>query len=163
VFITIECNELVPVTRKYFEDFDEGLTRTAGAYEVTKAEIIEFGEQFDPQPYHVDEDIAKETFDGLIASALHTLSICQRIVTDNLFQEAVTKTGAGFESVQCTTPVCPGDTLSVRMEILGKRRLESYPDRGLVRVQYTGLNQNDEKVLSTVALPFLERRAGPDS
>jgi acyl dehydratase len=151
------------VTNKYFEDFDEGLTREAGEYDVTKEEIIEFGERFDPQPYHVDEDIAEEVFDGLIASALHTLSICQKIVTDSLFQETVTKAGAGFESVQCTTPVYAGDTLSVRMKILEKRELESYPDRGLVRIQYTGLNQNDEEVLSTVALPFFQRRAAQES
>lgn len=151
------------MTNKYFEDFDEGLTREAGEYDVTKEEIIEFGERFDPQPYHVDEDIAEEVFDGLIASALHTLSICQKIVTDSLFQETVTKAGAGFESVQCTTPVYAGDTLSVRMKILEKRELESYPDRGLVRIQYTGLNQNDEEVLSTVALPFFQRRAAQES
>lgn len=151
------------MTKHYFEDFEEGLTKEAGAYEVTKDEIIEFGKRFDPQPYHVDEEVAKEVFGGLIASALHTLSICQRIVTDNLFQGTVTKAGAGFESVQCTAPVYAGDTLSVRMEIIEKKELESYPDRGLVRVQYTALNQNDEEVLSTVALPFFERRSAQES
>jgi acyl dehydratase len=151
------------VPQQYFEDFEEGLTREAGEYEVTKEEIVEFGRRFDPQPYHVDEDIAEEVFGGLIASALHTLSICQKIVTDNLFQEAVTKAGAGFESVQCTTPVYAGDTLSVRMEIVEKRELESYLDRGLVRVRYTGLNQDDEEVLTTVALPFFERRSAQDA
>lgn len=151
------------MTKQYFEDFDEGFIKEAGEYEVTKEEIIEFGERFDPQPYHVDEEVATEMFGGLIASALHTLSICQRIATDSLFQQAVTKTGAGFESVQCTAPVYAGDTLSVRIEIIEKRKLESYPDRGLVRVQYTALNQNDEEVLSTVGLPFFERRSAQDS
>ncbi|WP_254533602.1 MaoC/PaaZ C-terminal domain-containing protein [Natrinema gelatinilyticum] len=146
------------MTQLYFEDVDEGMAREVGAYEVTKEEIIEFGERFDPQPYHVDEEVATERFGGLIASGLHTLSICQRIVADHLFRDVVTKAGAGFEAVQCTAPVYAGDTLSVRMEILEKRTLESYPDRGLVRIQYRGLNQNDEQVLSTVGLPFFERR-----
>jgi acyl dehydratase len=146
------------VSQLYFEDIKEGLSREAGAYEVTREEIIEFGERFDPQPYHVDEEVANELFGGLIASALHTLSICQRIVADTLFRDSVTKTGAGFEAVQCTAPVYAGDTLSVRMEVLEKLPLESYPDRGLVRIQYTGLNQDGEEVLSTVALPFFERR-----
>lgn len=144
--------------RIHFEDLTVGETREFGSYEMTREEIVEYGRRFDPQPYHVDEDAGEAAFGGLIASALHTLSVAQRIVADNLYRESVTKSGAGFESIDCTALVKPGDTLRVRATILEKRALNSLPDRGIVHIEYTVLNQNDEEVLNTVALPFFARR-----
>lgn len=140
----------------YFEDVAAGDTFDCGSYTVTAEEIVSFGEQFDPQPYHVDEEVANERFGGLIASALHTLGICQRLVSQELFTRVVTSAGAGFDGVQCHAPVYAGDTLSVTATIREKRRLESYPDRGVVHVEYRAWNQDDAEVLTALALPFFQ-------
>lgn len=142
----------------YFEDIDVGSRYECGTQKITREEIIEVGERFDPQPYHVDEATAEERFGGLLASAIHTLGICQRQVTDELFARFVTDAGAGFDEVQCHSPAFAGDTLTVEAEILDKRRLESQPERGLVRVEYSARDQNDDDVMTAVALPFLRRR-----
>lgn len=142
----------------YFDDVTVGQTFDCGSYTVTADEIVDVGERFDPQPYHVDEEVASDRFGGLIASAIHTLGICQRLVTEELFQRVVTDAGAGFENIQCSAPVYAGDTLSVSAEIVGKRRLESQPHRGVVRVEYTARNQDDGVVMTAVALPFFAVR-----
>lgn len=144
----------------YFEDVAVGETFDCGRHTVTKEDIIEVGERFDPQPYHVDESVAAERFGGLIASAVHTLGICQRLVTEELFSRVVTKAGAGFDEVQCHAPVFAGDTLAVTAEIRDKRQLESHPDRGVVHVEYRAVNGDGQRVLTALALPFFEVRDG---
>ena len=146
------------MSKLHFEDVEVGSRHDCGTYTVTAEEIVGIGEQFDPQPYHVDETVATEQFGGLIASAVHTLGICQRLVTEALFHRVVTNAGAGFDEVNCHAPVFAGDTLSVTAEILDKRQLESQPERGLVRVEYTARNQDGELVMTAVALPFFQVR-----
>jgi acyl dehydratase len=146
----------------HFEDVAVGDTFDCGSHTFTEEGIVAFGEQFDPQPYHVDREVAAEKFGGLIASALHTVSVCQRLVYEGLFTRVVTAAGAGFDGIQCHAPVFAGDTVSVRAEILGTRRLESHPDRGLVRIEYAAVNGAGDPVLTAVALPFFAVRDGPD-
>jgi acyl dehydratase len=147
----------------YFEDVDVGSTYDCGSHTFTAEGIVEFGERFDPQPYHVDREVATQKFGGLIASALHTLSVCQRLAYDGLFRKVVTNAGAGFDDVQCHAPVYAGDTLSVTAEIVDKRRLGSYPDRGVVHVKYAAGNQDGETALTAIALPFFQTRDTRDS
>ena len=146
------------MSKLYFQDVEIGSSYDCGTYTVTGEEIVEIGERFDPQPYHVDETVATEMFDGLIASAVHTLGICQRLVTEEFFHRVVTDAGAGFGEVNCHAPVFAGDTLSVTAKILGKRQLESHPERGLVRVEYTAHHEDEELVMTAVALPFFTVR-----
>lgn len=142
----------------YFEDVTVGSRYECGSQRLTADEIVEIGERFDPQPYHVDREVAEAQFGSLLASAIHTLGICQRLVTDELFSRVVTDAGAGFEEVQCHAPAFAGDTISVSAEILGKRTLDSHPERGLVRVEYIARNQSEDLVMTAVGLPFFKRR-----
>ena len=53
----------------YWEDFRVGEVHQIGEKRVDKDEIVAFGRQFDPQPFHVDEAAAKASmYGGLIAS-----------------------------------------------------------------------------------------------
>src|SRR4029453_10440066 len=64
------------MTSGYFEDFEVGDSRKAGPYLVSKAEIIQFAKQYDPRPFHIDEEAATRSFfGGLSASAAHTFAI----------------------------------------------------------------------------------------
>jgi acyl dehydratase len=60
----------------YFEEADIGKSRTAGPYLVSKDEVIEFAQKYDPQPFHINEEAAaRSVFAGLTGSAAHTFAI----------------------------------------------------------------------------------------
>ena len=70
---------------KYYEDIEVGDTDEFGEYHVTKEEIIEFASKYDPQPFHTDEEAAKDSaFGELVASGWHTAAICMRLLVDNM-------------------------------------------------------------------------------
>ncbi|WP_299237277.1 MaoC family dehydratase [Natronomonas sp.] len=144
---------------RYFEDIDVGAVHELeGRYEVTKAELTEFAERYDPQPFHTDEAAAEESiFGSLAASGWHTASMCMRLLVDGFLDEA--SMGArGVEDLRWKHPVHPGDTLRVSVEILDKRPSESRPEMGHVRTKLVGYNQEDEAVIEWVALGMYRRR-----
>ncbi|QDX40979.1 MaoC family dehydratase [Salarchaeum sp. JOR-1] len=147
----------------YYEDFDVGDVEEFGSYTVSKEEIVEFAEQFDPQPFHVDEEAAAESpFGGLIASGWHTASLWMKLMVEHHYDDAASLGSPGVEEIQWTEPVRPGDTLSVRLEVAEKRPLESDPSRGLLTTDTAMFNQDDEVVMTMRGKAFYERR-NPDA
>ena len=144
----------------FFEDIEVGESREFGSYEMTREEILDFGRRYDPQPFHVDEAAAVDgPFGGLVASGWHTSAICMRLMVDQMISDRAGSLGSpGAEEIRWLKPVRPGDTLSVRCEVLSKRTLESRPDRGLVRLQSTVLNQDGEVAMTMIGLGFFSRR-----
>ena len=49
-----------------FESFKVGQKQNFGAYKVTKNEIIEFAKKYDPQFFHLDEEMHIWDYDGLL-------------------------------------------------------------------------------------------------
>ncbi|MCY4729925.1 MaoC family dehydratase [Natronomonas gomsonensis] len=144
---------------RYFEDIEVGTVHELGTYMVNKKDIIEFAEQWDPQYFHVDAEAAADSMFGeLVASGIHTLAILQRIASLNYYAETDVHGGPGIEDIQFTTPVRPGDTLSVIMTVESKRDLESSPNRGLVHFGFTVTNQNDVTVLTATVLSLIGKR-----
>jgi len=144
---------------RYYEDIEVGETREFGEYHVTKEEIIEFAEQYDPQPFHTDEEAAAESaFGGLVASGWHTAAMCMRMLADGPIQERAGMGARGVDELRWRTPVTPGDTLHLRTEIVDKRVSESDPRRGYVDSYMEGFTQDDEVVISWVGLGMVERR-----
>lgn len=157
--MTTAPSELRPshMTR-YFEDFEIGETIEYGSHTVTEEEIVEFGERFDPQPFHVDPEAAEESmFGGLIASGWHTASVCQRMAIESR-PDAASVGGRGVDELRWHQPVFPSDTLSITVEVLDKRPSESDPEIGHIDVKITGWNQDDAEVVSWVVLAMYERR-----
>lgn len=145
--------------RTYFEDVSIGDSHAFGGYEVTKEEIIDFAEQYDPQPLHLDEEAAAETmFGGLIASGWHLFSMVGRLIVDNLFEEARVEGGLGVEEVQWMKPARPGDTLSVALEVVDKQPWAE--DLGLVKLQTEVFNQDDDLLGTAIGLYLYRRREG---
>ncbi|MXV60755.1 acyl dehydratase [Natronorubrum sp. JWXQ-INN-674] len=148
---------------QYYEDVEIGDTREFGEYHVTKAEILEFAEQYDPQPFHTDEDAAEESpFGELVASGWHTASICMRLLVDGPIQNQASMGARGVDELRWKRPVKPGDTLSIRTEIVDKRVSDSDPRRGYVDTLLEGVNQDGETVISWIGLGMIERR-NPDA
>jgi acyl dehydratase len=135
------------MTKYYLEDFAVGQTFNSGNKRVEKDEIFAFAKEFDPQPYHLDEKAAQQSpFGGLAASGWHTAAMTMRLMVDGEFKPAGGILGVGFDELSWPRAVRPGDQLHVRSEILDVRPSKSRPDRGMIRVRNTTLNQNDEVV-----------------
>ena len=146
--------------RRYFEDLEAGdVYELDGRYEFDAAEIKAFAEQYDPQPFHLDEAAAEESiFGSLAASGWHTASACMRLLVDGFLDPETSMGASGVEELRWIEPVYPGDTLRVEVEVLEKRVSESRPEMGHVRARLTGYNQDDDPVIEWTATSMHRRR-----
>ncbi len=136
---------------KYFEDFTVGDEIELGSVEVTEEAIIEFAEQFDPQPFHVDVAAATATpYGGLIASGWHTCAIYMRLLYDGMISDSSSQGSSGMEELRWLAPVRPGDTLRARYVVLDATPSATKPRRGTVMFRSEMLNQDDVVVLRMV-------------
>ena len=144
---------------QFFEDFRPGDVTDTASVTVTKEEILAFGRQFDPQPFHVDEEAARRSsYGGLIASGWHTAALCMRLIVGLLGPGSGSLGSPGVDELRWLKPVRPGDELSVHVEVLEAIPSRSKPDRGLVKLRYTMRNQNGEDVMTMIALGLVLRR-----
>ena len=146
-------------TRYFWEDLQLGSERGLGSVSVSAEEIKEFAEQFDPQPFHVDEAAGKHSiFGNLCASGWHTCALAMRLTVDNFLSEAASMGSPGVESLRWLKPVYPGDTLSLKHTITESRPLRKRIDVGLVRSRWEMSNQNGEKVMEMEGYGMFRRR-----
>jgi len=144
---------------RYLEDFEPGQKFGSGRLLVEAARIKSFAAEFDPQPFHVDEDRARETFfKGLAASGWHTAAMTMRLLVEGGLEPAGGIIGIGFDEMRWPRPVRPGDELRVETEVLEVRASKSRPDQGLIKVRTTTLNQNGEPVQVLVGNLIVPRR-----
>ena len=144
---------------RHWEDFEAGQVYELGPHTVTAEEIVEFARQFDPQPFHLDEEAAaRGPFGGLIASGWHTAALFMRMYVEELINETVSMGSPGVEELRWLVPVRPGDELRGRVTILEATPSSTRPDRGTIRARMEMLNQRDDVVLTMVARGFLGRR-----
>lgn len=146
----------------YLDDFHDGQIIDLGSRTVSREEIIEFASQYDPQPFHTDEEAAKESiYGGLIASGWHTVALFMRLLVDGLLSRAASMGSPGVDEVRWLKPVRPGDTLSARGVVLAVVPSRSKPDRGILRTSYEMFNQSGEQVLSIKGIGMFARRPPP--
>ena len=144
---------------RYLEDFAVGQKYTSGPLSVEATDIKAFATQFDPQPFHLDEDAAAKTlFGGLAASGWHTAALTMRLLVQGEMKPAGGIIGAGFDEFRWPRPVRPGDTLRVESEILEVRESRSRPGQGMVKVRTTTLNQDSEPVQVFVGNLVVQKR-----
>jgi acyl dehydratase len=145
----------------YFEDFIPGREfRTDGAT-ITEAQILDFALAFDPQPFHLDAEAAKQSiFGGLIASGFHTMALTFRLFAQTRALAACSLGSPGVDELRWLRPVRPGDTLRAVVRVAEQRPSSSKPDRGIVRLQWTTLNQAGEPVLTMTSMQLVRRRPG---
>jgi acyl dehydratase len=144
--------------RLYFEDFAVGQVYTAGPVRVSADDIKAYARQFDPQPFHTDEELAHSTFfHGLAASGWHTASLTMSLVVQAL-PIAGGVIGGGVDELRWPKPLRPGDELKLEAEIIEVRPSRSKPGQGLVRVRTTTLNRAGEAVQTMIANLIVPRR-----
>jgi acyl dehydratase len=132
---------------RYLEDFAVGQTFGSSRLRVSTEQIKSFAAEFDPQPFHLDEEAAQDTiFQGLAASGWHTAALTMRLLVESELKPAGGIVGAGFDEFRWPRPVRPGDELYIESEVLEVRPSKSVPTQGLIKLRTTTLNQNDEVV-----------------
>jgi acyl dehydratase len=145
--------------RWHWEDLQPGTRLDLGCVTPTAEEIKHFARQFDPQPFHLDEEAGRQSvFGALCASGWHTCAMAMRLTVDNFLRESSSMGSPGLEKLSWLSPVFPGDTLSLQHTILESRPLRSKPDIGLVRSVWEMTNQRGEKVLHMEGYGMFRRR-----
>ena len=148
-----------PTKDLYLEDFTPGQVFEFGQFTVSEAEIIEFAQRYDPQPFHIDPELAKESiYGGVIASGWHTVSMTMRMMVDGYINRTHSMGSPGVDSVRWVLPVRPGDTLSVRLTVRENRPSTSKPDRGVILSTIELRNQTGAVAMTMESIGMMKRR-----
>jgi acyl dehydratase len=144
---------------RYFEDFKVGDVTDVGPVSVSEAEIIEFAERYDPQPFHIDPEVAKSSpFGGLIASGWHTTALFMGMFVRGILLDSASMGSPGVEEIRWTAPVRPGDRLTGRVTVTDVQPSANTPGRGTVFTTSEVFNQDGTRVMSLKARGFFARR-----
>lgn len=145
---------------RHLDDFNIGEQFKAECFTLDEAQILDFARTYDPQPFHADTEAAKDgPYGGLISSGFQTLNLCFcRMVQSGVF-DTVSMGGPGIDEIKFLLPVRPGDTIHPEAEILSIKPSKSKPDRGIMRIQYRGYNQEGNEVISFITIMLGKRKA----
>lgn len=136
----------------YLDDFKAGQCFGSGRLVMDTAAIKRFAVEYDPQPFHLDEEAAKATFfQGLAASGWHTAAVTMRLFVESEFKPAGGTIGAGVDELKWYQPVRAGDELYLETEILEVRPSKSKPEQGMVKARVTTYKSPGEVVQVFVA------------
>jgi acyl dehydratase len=146
----------------YYEDLEIGSKATSPLhYEVTREEVIDFAAKYDPQPFHLDDEAAAKThFGRLSASGWHTAAMVMRMMVASFAEARPTASlgSPGIDELRWVKPVYPGDTLSVDIELIEKRRMNSRREMGLIKNRYIVTNQHGEVVMTMIGNGLMQVR-----
>lgn len=144
---------------RYFEDFEPGQVHELGSRVVTRDEIVQFASQWDPQPFHVDEEAAaRSPYGGLIASGWHTAAILMRQFVDHLLLDSASQGSPGMDELRWLAPVRPGDELTVAVHVLEVTASATRPDRGTVTMRWEVRNADGVEVCRSTGRVLFGRR-----
>jgi acyl dehydratase len=145
----------------YFEDFPPGEMVEYGGVGVSVDEVIAFARDFDPQPFHTDEEAARTATGGLIASGWHTSALLLRMNCEAFLTRAAIVEEAGVEEVRWQQPVRPDDRLHVRRQTLACHPREDWASASEVEFLYEVVNQNDAVAMTQRSVLLLKQRPHP--
>ena len=146
-----------------FSELTPGKVFHAGPRAVTERETIEFATRYDPQPFHVDRELAAaSSWGGLIGSGWMTCAIAMRLAVDLILKDSESIGSPGVEEVRWENPVRPGDQLMLAITVLESRLSTSRP-LGIVRWRWELTNQANKRVLHLTATSFFNLAASSQS
>ena len=155
---------------RFLEDLEVGARRELGAFTFTPESIRKFAVQFDPQPFHLDEEAGRRSlFGGLAASGWHITAVSMKLlVADGERQMAEARArgeqpavwgpSPGFRDLRWLRPVLAGDTISYASEIEAVRATASKPGWGIVQARTTATYQRGEVVCTFLSSAFVPQR-----
>ena len=144
----------------YFEDLEIGKVTEFGSCAVTRDEVLDFARRYDPQPFHLSDEAAAKTYFGrLSASGWHSCAMTMGVIARHVVREAQAGLGSpGIDELRWLKPVYPGDTLTVRGEIIEKTPSRSKPEIGSFRTRTTVTNQDGVPVMTFISIVLIRRR-----
>ena len=141
-----------------FEDLTAGRVFDLGKTTVERDDMLAFNRRFDPQPFHLDEDVARRSLlGGLSASGWYTASLWMRAYVDELIGDSTSQGSPGGREIAWPAPVFPDDVLRFGMTVLAARRSASRPALGVVELTGTA-HRDDECVLRLTFTGFFGLR-----
>lgn len=142
----------------YLDDLSLGQVFRSGVHRVDAEQIKAFARLYDPQPFHLDEEDAKDTFfAGLAASGWHVAAITMKLLTDGAAPLAGGVIGGGAE-IAWPKPTRPDDVLQVTSEVIAIAPSRSRPDRGMITLRSETRNQNGEIAQTLTAKLIVPKR-----
>jgi len=150
-----------PITkdRRHFEDLTVGEVIKLGERHLSKDDIISFAKQFDPLPFHLDEDVAKKSLlGGLASSGWQTAGFSLRMLVDEFLNKVAGMGGLGFDNLKWKRPLMKNDTLTGTVTIASLRRSHSHPRMGIVVFDFDMRNQNNQEVMTLSLTNLVEVR-----
>ncbi|MCB8838394.1 MaoC family dehydratase [Aurantimonas sp. VKM B-3413] len=145
-----------------YEDFTEGSEFALGPYAVTRDEMVAFAEEFDPQPFHLDDaaGAANDLVGSLSASGWHTCAMLMRMMAESFILDSTSQGSPGVDFVKWLRPVRPGDTLSGTARVVSARLSAKRPTLGIAKMAADLVNQKGEPVLASEYTLLLLTRSG---
>lgn len=154
----------VTATRRHFEDLAVGETIVLGSVTVTRDMIIEWAREFDPLPFHLDEEAARKSLlGGLASSGWQTGALTLKMLGDRFLNGVASAGGLGFSDLKWKRPCMAGDTISATATITGLRRSNHHPDRGIMVLDLVVTNQKHEEVMTMSLANLVEAREPQDA
>jgi acyl dehydratase len=142
----------------HFEDFHEGQIFQLGPHTVTRDDIVAFASEFDPQPFHLDEEAARTSIlGGLSASGFHTASIAIRMICDAFLSRSAVLGSSGMDEIRWMKPVYADDELKGTLRIENLRPSSSRAERGIMKFTCM-LGDRTGQAKCTIAGMFFMRR-----
>ncbi|HSW05534.1 MaoC family dehydratase [Aquabacterium sp.] len=143
-----------------FAEFHPGQQISAGPYEVTEAEVLQFARAYDPQWFHTDPAAAAQgRFGGLIASGWHTCAMAMRLAVDAALHDSESFASPGVANIRWPRPVRPGDRLSLRATVIEVRRSSQKPTLGILRWRWQLFTAEGQEALDLEATSLFKLAA----
>ncbi len=147
------------MSTRYFEDFQVGDIIDLGSTSASAEEIIAFATQYDPQPFHIDPERAKQSaFGTLVASGWHSSALFMRLLVDGLLNDTISMGSPGVDEVRWRKPVHPDEKLHARLTVIESTLSKSRSNMGIIRSLCELTNPEGEVVMSLKGLHFFGRR-----
>ena len=150
-----------PITkdRRYFEDLKVGEVIQLGERKLSKDDIISFAKEFDPLPFHLDEEVAKRSLlGGLASSGWQTAGFSLRMLVDEFLSKVAGMGGLGFDNLKWKRPLMKNGTLTGTITVSSLRRSQSNPEMGIVVLDFDMRNQKDQQVMTLSLTNLVEVR-----
>lgn len=135
--------------QRFWEDIEDGETLPLGNATMSREEIVAFASEFDPQPFHLDDEAARGTLlGGQAASGWHTCVVVMDLVEKAMHEHALALQAPGAEEIRWRKPVRPDDILTGHVVLSSKSKCACSSSSGSCSAAIEVFNQCAELVVS---------------
>jgi acyl dehydratase len=145
-----------------FEDLTVGEFRRSRDKHVTLDEVLAFARAYDPQWFHADPELAKQSvFGDVVASGIHVLAMWRQL--DHEINSDIDHVcGVGWDELRLKKAVRPGDTIHVTSEIVALTPSKTRDDRGTALTRYAVVDQDGLERVTFTSINLVYTRQGRD-